>query len=100
MPVFPTYQPHCLSAQVDLDLGFKGRRGLGRKMWLRGFLGAWNTLGGVHLKEKVRVGILDGIRLWMTLYTVTKNLGLTKYVERRNRKIFNRGVICITVQIS
>lgn len=45
------------------------------------------------MKEKVRVEILGGIRLWTTLNTIRKNLGLTKYIERRNHKIFNRGMI-------
>ena len=50
------------------------------------------------MKEKVKVEILDGIDYGMILNTVRKNLGLAKHVERRNHKIFNSGVIYITVK--
>lgn len=47
----------------------------------------------MHVKKKVGVERLDGTRLWRTLNIITKNLGFIIYIERRNHKIFNRGMI-------
>lgn len=52
------------------------------------------------MKEKVGVERLGGITLWGTLKTITMNLDFTKYIERRNHKFSNRGLINRAVQIS
>lgn len=51
------------------------------------------------MKEKVKSGNIGWNRLWTTLNTVRENLGLAKHVGKRNHKIFNRRLICITVKI-
>lgn len=82
---------------VTLPLGFEGWVGLAQEDMVQGLSRKVEYFccggGGGHMKEKVRVEILGGIRLWTTLNTIRKNLGLTKYIERRNHKIFNRGMI-------
>ena len=89
----------CNASWPRQTLTLKDGQDLHRKIRVKGFLGKQNTVGVEHMKEKVKVEILDGIDYGMILNTVRKNLGLAKHVERRNHKIFNSGVIYITVKI-